>query len=95
MSTALALKAFAMPVWSEGSRALLPRIEPMLSDASVGFSITESDLRKQALLHLPRFTSEQLADLTLVAQEIHRLANKISARQSGLKLGVTDPRDQH
>ena len=72
-------------VWTEESRSLLPGIAPILRDAAASSSITENDLTKQVLLHLPRFDPGQLQDLNLVAQEIRRLAHNVRARQVGFE----------
>src|SRR5437016_1579964 len=71
--------------WAEEFRSLLPSIAPMLRDAAATSSISESDLTKQALLHLPRFYSDQLQDLNLIELEIRRLANNVRARQIGFE----------
>lgn len=59
------------------SREMADRIAHYISDISLPPLLSEEDLIRQVLLHLPRFSEDKQKDFSLIAEEIQRITIRL------------------
>lgn len=69
--------------WAQLREALSGKIRTVCNDLAQNGPITARDLQTVLLLHLPRFTAQQLMDESTVAYEAERLLNLMVVKRSG------------
>jgi hypothetical protein len=69
--------------WAEVTRRIMPDIWDGARSASLSRGLNERDLVKQLLLHLPRFSPEELLGRDVIPVEADRLARKLQELRGG------------
>jgi hypothetical protein len=81
--------------WANVAQQIMPEILENARLASRARQVSERDIAKQLLLHLPRFAPDQLVVQNLISREAARLANKLETLRSGFSTWAEHPRLEH
>ncbi len=87
-------KQTAYDSWSSVFACLASQIYTATERISLRTGISERDLNKQLLLHLPRIPWSELADSQRIAQEAERLAEMLRKDRSGFESWAHQPKIQ-
>jgi len=78
--------------WKEVVTEFGPALASAIEDCSLGMDVDPRDLRKQLLLHLPRFEFSELFRDTILGDEVLRIGRKLADLQHGYHSWSNRPR---
>ncbi len=85
-------KGIAGHSWSRVLAALAPQIRSASSRTSLPAGVSERDLHKQLLLHLPRLSWDELLDPEQITREAERLAQMLWNGRKGFESWAGQPK---